>query len=225
MPAETEGQPTLGGLLRSAAELAARGIRVAIPAVVVSFDATKATCSAQPLIQEPLKLGGHSADPALADVPVLYPGSARSSVRFPLAKGDTVLLVFLDRASDEWALSLLLSEATAPKEKQPAERRWHDYTDAVAIPVATKAPASRLVATSAMQVQHGTTTLELTASGTVLAHTGTSAEALPLATKADLDSLKTVFDAWVVAPSDGGGALKTALESWTPAGTSVLKGK
>src|SRR3990167_2553841 len=143
----SEPQPTMGTLLRRTAELALRQMRVAIPAVVVSFDATKATCSAQPLIKEPQQAGGHAADPALSDVPVIYPGSATSRVRWPLAKGDTVLLVFLDRAADGWILSLLLPEATAPKEHAPAERRWHDYTDAIAIPMSTSVPAVRAVAT------------------------------------------------------------------------------
>lgn len=52
---------------------------------------------------------------------------------------------------------------------------------------------------------------------------GGAAEAL--ATKASLDALKTAFNDWVVAPNDGGQALKTLLAGWTPAGTSKLKGE
>lgn len=219
-------QPSLSALLRAQVARAREEIRVAIPAVVVAFDADKVTCQAQPLIQEPLPIGGHSADPALADVPVLYPGTAGSRVRFPLAKGDTVLLVFLDRASDEWALSLLLPEATAPTAKTPAERRHHDYTDAVAIPISTCAPADCPVASDRLEVTYGSATLELTDAGTALVHDGTAAQAVPLATKADLDNLKSIISAWTPVPGDGGGALKTAITSgWTPAGTSVLKAK
>lgn len=54
--------------------------------------------------------------------------------------------------------------------------------------------------------------------------------AVALATKADLDALKAIFTAWVVAATDGGGALKTLLTAgfggvgpWNPAGTTVVK--
>lgn len=45
----------------------------------------------------------------------------------------------------------------------------------------------------------------------------------PLATKSDIDALKAIFDAWVVAGTDGGGALKTLLEAWTPVGTVKVR--
>jgi phage gp45-like len=55
--------------------------------------------------------------------------------------------------------------------------------------------------------------------------------AVLLATKADLDNLKTAINGWTPVPNDGGAALKTALTAlftgpptW-PAGTTVLKGK
>jgi phage gp45-like len=49
--------------------------------------------------------------------------------------------------------------------------------------------------------------------------------AAALAPQAEITSLKSVFDGWTPVLYDGGAALKTALASWTPAGTTVLKGK
>lgn len=54
--------------------------------------------------------------------------------------------------------------------------------------------------------------------------------AVTLATKADIDKLLGVLDAWVVAATDGGGALKTLLNAayssgFAAAGTSKLKGE
>lgn len=51
--------------------------------------------------------------------------------------------------------------------------------------------------------------------------------AAPLATKADLDALKSAIQGWTPVPNDGGAALKTALFAlfsvpW-PAGTTKLK--
>lgn len=54
--------------------------------------------------------------------------------------------------------------------------------------------------------------------------------AVPLATKADLDSLRAIFANWTPVASDGGAALKTAIIAasplgWHPTGTTVLKGQ
>tara|TARA_R110000868_G_scaffold86218_2_gene241883 strand:- start:394 stop:873 length:480 start_codon:yes stop_codon:yes gene_type:complete len=46
-----------------------------------------------------------------------------------------------------------------------------------------------------------------------------------LATLGDIENLKAVFDAWVVPGTDGGAALKTALEAWTPTGTTKVRGE
>ena len=56
-----------------------------------------------------------------------------------------------------------------------------------------------------------------------------SGVAVALATKADIDALRAIFDAWIVVPMDGGAALKVAIldpvTGWNPAGTTVLKGE
>lgn len=148
--------------------------RVAIPARVESFDPLKRTIEAQPLIQRPLPDGDVVSDPPLSDVPVVYPGTGKHRVLFPLATGDTVLLVFLDRASDDWALSLLLPEATSPKEKAPTDVRSHDYTDAVAIPLSTISTSLAAELASGLQplsdrliVQNGDAQLALVDGGKV----------------------------------------------------------
>lgn len=215
-----DAQPDLSSLLRGAGAQVLRRLRVAIPAMVVSFDSNKATVACQPLIDEPQAEGGHLADPSLDAVPVLYPGSAHHAMRWPLVKGDTVLLVFLDRASDGWALGLLQAENA--KVQQPAERRWHHYSDAVAIPISTRSPSLRPVGTF----------LEVVGSEVrVHADGGT---AIPLATKADIDAFKTVFDAHlhvVSVPITGPAGTTVAAVAPPaspfppPAGTSVLKGQ
>ena len=52
---------------------------------------------------------------------------------------------------------------------------------------------------------------------------GSSAASEFVAWKSDLASLKSIFNAWVVAPTDGGGALKTLLASWAPTGATKVK--
>ena len=54
----------------------------------------------------------------------------------------------------------------------------------------------------------------------------TGGTAVPLALRADLEALRTAIQNTVIAPGDGGAALKTAIlaASWTT-GTTVLKGE
>lgn len=137
MAQATEDPPTLRSVARRTAERALAQARVAIPGKVTAFDSRRRTCEVQPLIRRPGKAGGTVQEPALADVPVVWPGTGRHRVRFPLRAGDTVLLVFLDLASDDWSLGLQLPTATNPPLVAPAEVRSHDFADPVAIPLST----------------------------------------------------------------------------------------
>jgi hypothetical protein len=137
MARETDDPPTFRAVARRVIERALAQARVAIPAKVVSFDPAKRTIKAQPLIRRPGPVGGTIEEPALGDIPVLWPGSGRHRIRFPLRAGDSVLLVFLDLASDDWALGMQQGTATNPPLVDPAEVRSHDFADAVAIPIST----------------------------------------------------------------------------------------
>jgi phage gp45-like len=57
--------------------------------------------------------------------------------------------------------------------------------------------------------------------GSVSVDAGGTAEAV--AFWKGIEDLKTIFGDWVVVPNDGGQALKTLLDSWSPTGTGVLK--
>lgn len=52
---------------------------------------------------------------------------------------------------------------------------------------------------------------------------GTDAGSKALAYLEAVTALKAIFDGWTPVPMDGGAALKTALSSWNPAGTTKLK--
>ncbi len=61
----------------------------------------------------------------LYDVPVVFPGSGSSTVRFPIAAGDTGLVIFAQRDIDNW-----LEGETAT----PDTTRMHDMADGIVIP-------------------------------------------------------------------------------------------
>lgn len=105
-------------------------IRVAIPAQVVSFDPTKQTIVAQPLIREKMidratgEIQWYTLPP-FPDVPVQYPQGGNFVLTMPVTAGDEVLLVFQDMSFDSWWASGGIQNWV--------DRRRHDLSDAIAI--------------------------------------------------------------------------------------------
>lgn len=112
-------------------------IRVACPAQVVSWDPEKNTIVAQPTIREKTiyrKTGQIVWEtlPLLVDVPVQFPGGSSFINTFPLNQGDEVLIIFSDTCIDAWWSSGGIQNTT--------DRRRHDLSDAIAIPVIKSLP-------------------------------------------------------------------------------------
>jgi hypothetical protein len=110
-------------------------LRVAVPAVVVSFDATKQTVVVQPAVQEnifqnlvptPINL------PQLADVPIIIPRAGGFAVTLPIAAGDECLVVFADMCINAWWSQGAPTDLNQPMPNQE-ERRRHDLSDGFAI--------------------------------------------------------------------------------------------
>jgi hypothetical protein len=122
--------PTLAGVINIATERLADRLCVAVPARVESYDPTTQRINAQPLIKR--RYEDEEGDlvvermPVVTNVPVEFPGAGPWGMTFPIAVGDTVLLVFADRSLDVW-----LSEGG---EVDPLDTRKHHMSDAVAIP-------------------------------------------------------------------------------------------
>lgn len=106
-----------------------RKLRVSEPAEVLAYDAEKQRATVQPLIHR----GRYDEDgirqtkrpEAITNVPVVFM-SNRDGFRFtmPLAKGDTVLLVYCDSSLDQWLLR--------GGEVDPQDDRTHRPDDAIA---------------------------------------------------------------------------------------------
>jgi hypothetical protein len=199
--------PTLLQALAGAIDGKLAGVRVSLPARVTSYDAGTCKVSAQPLIRDAyIDEDGERATelpPIVNEVPVMFPGSGGVRFKFPIAVGDTVLLVFASSSLDRWLVR--------GGEVDPVHDHHHTLTDAVAIPglqdFAHVTDASPMIEITANEIRAG----------------GSSA----LATKADLDTLKSAISGAATVPTDGGAAFKAAilvaLAAW-PVGTIVLKG-
>ena len=105
-------------------------IRCAIPAKIISIDYNEVTCSCQPLIMEKVKdESGNIVSvelPVLLDVPIVFPGSSKFCITFPLSPGDEGLVIFADMCIDSWWQSGDVQEQF--------EIRRHDLSDGFFIP-------------------------------------------------------------------------------------------
>lgn len=130
--------PTLADAVRRAAQAELADVNVAIPARVESYDPTTQRCSAQPLIRRAYRdeagerVGDASARlPVINDVPVVFPGAGSYSITWPVAKGDTVLLIFSQASIDKW---LSGGGGSGGGDIDPLDDRRHSLNDAIAIP-------------------------------------------------------------------------------------------
>lgn len=99
-------------------------VHTGLPGKVVSFSATTQTAKVQPCIKRLWIDDGWLALPECVDVPVYFPGGGGYVLTFPVAAGDSCLLVFAERAIDYWWEKGGVQE--------PSEVRMHDLSDAFA---------------------------------------------------------------------------------------------
>lgn len=128
------GKPNLYRLLKRALDRGVAGVRISMPGVVVSYDKTKQRASIQPAItdgfidedgtRKPL------ADPILNDVPIAFPGSGGYGETWPIAKGDTVLIVWCSRSIARWKPR----GSGDGRAIDPGDDRRHAIADAIAYP-------------------------------------------------------------------------------------------
>jgi hypothetical protein len=122
---------------RSLTSIIAQSFRVALPAVVQSFDpGPPATVSVLIATNELVKYSEGAAAislkteamqlPLLQDVPVVMPGAGGWSMTFPIQPGDECLVVFADTPLDVWFQN-------GGVNNNPISQRRHSLSDAVAI--------------------------------------------------------------------------------------------
>lgn len=145
----------------SAAQLSAE-IRVSIPAIVQSFNATAMTVVIKCALLENVRISGvqQSVDLGLiSDVPVAIPRAGGYSLTMPIAAGDECLLIFADGCIDAWFQS--------GGQQSRIDGRRHALSDAIAVFGLSSTPrALTSYSTTAMQLRSddGTVVIELGAS-------------------------------------------------------------
>lgn len=106
-----------------------RSVNVSSPAIVQSYDAETRTVSVQPAIRARYTDVDKRAQfvqlPLLINVPVVFPSAGGYMVSMPIHQGDECLVVFANRAIDNWWLNGGV--------QNPVEQRVHDLSDGIAI--------------------------------------------------------------------------------------------
>ena len=121
---------TLQDLLSKFRESMAAQIHTALPGKIVRYDSSAQKADVQPLIKDRYvdEAGALQVRtlPVIPAVPVQFPGAGGYRITFPVAEGDTGLLLFAESSLDKWRVS----GGTV----DPEDDRRHDLTDAVFLP-------------------------------------------------------------------------------------------
>ncbi len=142
--------------ISQALDTALGGLRVATPGRVTAVG--NGTVDVQPLIKIKTE-DGHASAPLLVGVPVVQPAAGGYTITFPIAVGDTVLVVYQDRAIDGWA--------DKGEEGVQVEYRAHHPSDAIAIIglfSPTKAPKAN---SGGLEIEGGGTKMTFDPGGTL----------------------------------------------------------
>jgi hypothetical protein len=103
-------------------------IRVAIPGIVQSFDASEQTVTVRPSIRERINTNGQISwinIPDLPDVPIYMPRAGGYTLTMPVNPGDECLVIFADMCIDAWWQS--------GDVQNQLEKRRHDLSDGFAL--------------------------------------------------------------------------------------------
>lgn len=126
----TPRNTTLQDLLARFRESMVADLHTALPGKIVKYDESTQKADVQPLIKERYtdESGAQQSRelPVIPAVPVQFPGAGGYRITFPVAVGDTGLIMFAEASLDKW----LVSGGTV----DPAEERRHDLTDAIFLP-------------------------------------------------------------------------------------------
>lgn len=184
-----------------------KGVNVALPGRVVSYDASKLRADVQPLIKRAYENeeGERATEsfPIVPSVPVVFPGAGAYRITFPVAAGDTVLLVFASSSLDVW-----LSEGG---EVDPLDDRRHATSDAIAIPGLRDFKNAPAAGTDALAVEASEVRL------------GSHDASDPVALSSELAALKSAIASWTPVAQDGGASLKAVFSSWSVPGATKVK--
>lgn len=211
--------PSLAEIIRIALDARMAEVKVSLPGRVVRYDASLRQADVQPLI----KTAYRDEDdrqvverlPVITNVPVAFPGASGYWVTFPVAVGDLCTLLFSSASLDKW-----LSEGG---EVDPLDYGGGGLQDAIAFVGLQDFKTPTAAATDCMVVGRVGTDIVVELDETEIRAGGSGAVAL--ATKADLEAVRTALHLHTHLCSSSGNPSGAGPSVPSPSGTTVLKGK
>ena len=215
-------KPTEAEVMREAFRAQVAMMHTAIPARVESYDHTTQKATVRPTVRfrrivDDSVTGNKTFEtyiaPAIGNVPVAFSKATGYADTWPLTVGDTGMVVFQERSTDEW-------RATANPDSDPADYRRFDLADAIFIPCQTS-PADPIGASgidAAARVLEAPTLL-------LGDSTATSFVALATAVLTELQAIKLAFDAHTHVGVTVGGGVSGVPSVLMPAPGSVAATK
>lgn len=130
LPTKNE-KPSLSEVIDNMISVRLMAVHTGLPARITKWDSSTQLCTVQPLIQK-ISVDDDTGDPVvspyqlIASVPYVFPGGAGGGVRYPVAVGDRVWLVFSESCIDDFMQTGNMS--------RPFDAGRFGLTGAVALP-------------------------------------------------------------------------------------------
>lgn len=122
-------EPTFAEVLGQYIDAALDDVHDGIPGVVLAYDAATQRARVQPAVRRVVSQGGevtHERRPILPSVPILFAGGGGARTTYPVAAGDSVLLLVSSTPIDRWL-------AVGGSDVETGTGRRHDLTNAIAL--------------------------------------------------------------------------------------------
>lgn len=117
----------LSDILKLAINASLDTIHTALPGMIETYDASKKKVSVKPLIKKKFKNGEVLSFPIITNVPVIFPGTKRAVIQYPLQRGDGCLIIFSERSMERYLSSAI-------EDVEPQDPRKFSLSDAICIP-------------------------------------------------------------------------------------------
>jgi hypothetical protein len=156
--------PTMAEVIAKAIDAKLMTLRVALPAVIETYDPSQQRADISPLLRKKYLAGEEEVDlPVITNVPVQWPSAndGSSFLHLPLKAGDTGLAIFSDRSLDVWL-------SGSGKKVSPNDPRMHHISDAIFIPgIKTFSSALTNIPENNAVLQNGLMRIEIDPSGKI----------------------------------------------------------
>lgn len=103
MADERRETPSLAKVMQDMIDKHLMDVHTSMPGLVVSYDFDKNLAVIQPALQRKFKNSESQNLPLISNVPIYFPGTSDSHIRFPIKAGDEGTIIFQERSIDRWA--------------------------------------------------------------------------------------------------------------------------